>query len=122
MALSKRALPFWRRPLRAKRCALVALLVVLVAAGAARADVDTFQDVTGRSRGDSDLQADTFDCWVKVGRTRSGQPTPPAFKRCMLARGWRYEKTEPGYYDRKKGLMCRPSSFLGMSADVCTPE
>jgi len=122
MALSKRALPFSRRPSRAKRGALAALIVVLAAAGAARADVDTFQDVTGRSRGDSDLQADTFDCWVKVGRTRSGQPTPPAFKRCMLARGWRYEKTEPGYYDRKKGLMCRPSSFLGMSADVCTPE
>jgi hypothetical protein len=122
MALSKRALPFSRLPLRAKRGALAALIVVLAAAGAARADVDTFQDVTGRSRGDSDLHADTFDCWVKVGRTRSGQPTPPAFKRCMLARGWRYEKTEPGYYDRRKGLMCRPSSFLGMSADVCTPE
>jgi hypothetical protein len=31
-------------------------------------------------------------------------------------------KTEPGYYNRRKGLMRRPSSFLGMSADVCAPE
>ena len=122
MALPKPAplLPPWSA--QARLCALAALLAVLAAAGPARADVDTFHDVTGRSRGDADLQADTFDCWVKVGRTRSGQPTPPAFKRCMLARGWRYVKTEPGYYDRRKGLMCRPSSFLGMSADVCTPE
>ena len=122
MAISKLAILASPRSFPAIRCALAALLLAIAAAGAALADVDTFHDVTGRSRGDSDLQADTFDCWVKVGRTRSGQPTPPAFKRCMLARGWRYEKTEPGYYDRKKGLMCRPSSFLGMSADVCTPE
>jgi hypothetical protein len=111
-----------RHASRTGRIALAALLVVLAAADAALADVDTFQDVTGRSRGDSDLHADAFDCSVKVGKPRNSQPTSPAYKRCMLARGWRYEKTEPGYYDHRKGLMCRPSSLLGLSADVCTPE
>jgi hypothetical protein len=119
MALSKLTPLIPRRSLRA---ALAALLIVVEAAGAARADVDWFQDATGRSRGDDDLHADTFDCAVKVGKPRNSQPTSAAFKRCMLARGWRYEKTEPGYYNFRKGLMCRPSSFLGMSADVCTPE
>ena len=75
-----------------KRLALAAAILVGGAVGA-YADVNTWHDITKHPRGDAALQADAQYCTRLVGHDRNGEPTPPAFKRCMLSRGWRLVST-----------------------------
>ena len=70
--------------------------------------------------------ADANACEYEVGGDPIGEPTSAAMKRCMLARGWRFDHTyqsnDPAareWFDPDKGLVCHSIGF----ADVCTaPE
>ncbi len=75
-----------------KRLPLVPLLL-LGGALSAHADSDVYDNITKHPRGDEALQADTNYCSQTLGAPQNGAPTSKAYKRCMLARGWRYNHT-----------------------------
>ena len=80
-----------------KRAALASILF-FGAVFAAHADNDTYNDITGRNRGDDLLHVDTTYCDWRLGSPPNGTVTSVAYKRCMRTRGWAFEQTqvEPG--------------------------
>ena len=75
-----------------KRLGLVALLLV-GGAVSAQADRDVYTNVTKNHRGNDVLQVDTRYCNQMLGSPQIGEPTPQAYKSCMLGRGWRFSHT-----------------------------
>jgi hypothetical protein len=70
-----------------------ALLLVGTSAALAYHSNDTYHDLVrpnGHPRSDAIFQADLDFCYEQTGASRYRQDTP-AFKRCMLARKWRWE-------------------------------
>src|SRR5436190_18141915 len=104
-----------------KRIVLVAAVLLGGALGA-RANIDTYTDITRQPRSDAALQADTGYCTRTVGRNPNGVPTPPRFKRCMLARGWRFAHTtrEHTWTDPETGLLCKEIKVFGVTGSHCS--
>jgi hypothetical protein len=103
-----------------KRLALVALLL-LGGAISAQADTDHWTDIKkGRPDADYALRIDSDYCGQTAGPNLSGHPTPPAFKRCMASRGWRYQSTtvEKTWIDPDNGLTCH--DILGGLGSSCS--
>jgi hypothetical protein len=80
-----------------KRASLAALLL-LGTAIAAHADVDHYDDITGRHRADDLLHVDAEACSARLGPPQNGAPTSATYKRCMRQHGWKFieAEIEPG--------------------------
>lgn len=95
-------------------------------AASAHGDTNVWIDVSGHGRSDAQTMADANACEYEVGADPIGLPTSAPMKRCMLARGWRFDHTYQSndaaarqWFDPDKGLVCHSIGF----ADVCTaPE
>jgi hypothetical protein len=100
---------------------LTLIAVLLLGSGlAAQADVAHYTNLLKQARGDDALNADASYCDQRVGRDRNGVPTPPAYKRCMRGRGWRYDytKVEHTWIDPETGLTCH--DILGGLGSSCS--
>ena len=73
---------------------LLTTALLLGATLAAHADHNTYRDTTGQNRSDYVLDQDGEYCNWQVGPDRNGRPTSPAYRRCMLSRGWRLIRTD----------------------------
>lgn len=104
-----------------KRFLLVGILLI-GGAFAAQADTDIYNNIRKQARGDYELQVDTQACQQQVGAPQNGVPTPRAFKRCMLAHGWKYARTkvEHTWIDPDTGLTCHEFKFMGITGSDCS--
>jgi hypothetical protein len=104
-----------------RRLFLVGVLLI-GGAFAAQADTDIYNNIRKQRRGDVELQVDTQACQQTFGAPQNGVPTPRAFKRCMLARGWRYGHTvrQKTWIDPETGLTCHDIKFMGITGSSCS--
>ncbi len=107
------------------KISVLALALFAANVGIARGDTDQYRDNSGRNRGDARLAADADYCEMKVGANKNGAPTTPAYKHCMLTRGWRYLRTDRDssddqWWDPDQNLWCWRSTFLGVPSTECS--
>jgi hypothetical protein len=88
---------------------VIAAVLLLGTVLTAQADTSFWDDITKHARGNDALLRDGRYCDQQVGVEQLGLPTPPAYKKCMLGRGWRYSHKQPdNSYINRRGMQCKP--------------
>ena len=95
------------------------LVMVLLLGGAFAAQADTAVYTSNPPRGDADLQAAGQYCDQRLGSVTNGTVTSPQYIKCMLRRGWHYQRTtrEHTWIDPDTGDTCH--DILGGAGSSC---
>jgi hypothetical protein len=101
------------------RSVLIVAALLVVGMVTAKADTDTYTDVSRQPRGDNELSVATDACAQRYGIPQNGKPTSRQFKQCMMGYGWRYDRTkvEHTYIDPDTGMSCHDVG----GAAICEP-
>jgi hypothetical protein len=95
------------------------LITMLLMSGAVAAQADTSVWTAKQPRSDADLAAAGQFCDYRVGHDVNGVPTTSAYKKCMLSRGWIYQRTERNdTWVNHHGLTCH--SILNGFGSECS--
>jgi hypothetical protein len=96
-----------------------AIPVVLATMAAAHADTSTYVWQRKGPWSDAMLQAAAQVCDARYGVVMNGAITSPSYKRCMLAQGWRYQRTArvKTFIDPDTGMSCHNEG----GASICEP-
>jgi hypothetical protein len=86
-----------------------------------QADTSIYDDIRKQHRSVDALNADAAYCDERLGAILDGEITPPAYKQCMMSRGWRYRVTNRAktWIDPATGSECREGDFFGLKAAFC---
>ena len=97
---------------------LLVTSVLLSGVVSAHADTATYTSTSGRGAYSEMMEVGQV-CDQRLGAVQNGEATSPAYKKCMLAGGWRYQSTtrEHTWIDPDTGDTCH--DILGGLGSSC---
>jgi hypothetical protein len=101
---------------------IIAVGLLLGTLLAAHADTTFWDNVTKHPRSDAEMSADGRYCDLQTNGDAIGTAAPtPAYRRCMLSRGWRYshQHSDSSYINRR-GMLCH--SILNGGGTECSSQ
>jgi hypothetical protein len=100
---------------------IIAAALLLGSMLTAHADTSFWDNITKHARSDAEMTADGRYCDLQTNGDGLGTTPTPAYKKCMLSRGWRYSHWQSdGTYVNRRGMLCH--SILNGGGTECSSQ